>query len=161
MFYQLYLEKETISRIRKRMSLNTSNHIFLTVITVNKEKIANPTYNANVFSNYFAKVAIDIQSFIRFSKIIPIYKKGSNVQTIGQFLCYLILRKFWEDLCITNFTTFQKKKKSYFHSNLVSTTHALIHLTDEIRDEIVKSNYVCGILVTFKRPLIQQITIYY
>ena len=75
MFYQLYLEKETISRIRKRMSLNTSNHIFLTVITVNKEKIANPTYNANVFSNYFAKVAIDIQSFIRFSKIIPIYKK--------------------------------------------------------------------------------------
>ena len=106
MFYQLYLEKETISRIRKRMSLNTSNHIFLTVITVNKEKIANPTYNANAFSNYFAKVAIDIQSFIRFSKIIPIYKKGSNVQTIGQFLCYLILRKFWEDLCITNFTTF-------------------------------------------------------
>ena len=68
MFYQLYLEKETISRIRKRMSLNTSNHIFLTVITVNKEKITNPTYNANFFSNYFAKVAIDIQSFIRFSK---------------------------------------------------------------------------------------------
>ena len=30
-----------------------------------------------------------------------------------------------------------------------STTHALIHLTDKIRHEIDKGNYVCGIFVDF------------
>ena len=53
--------------IKKIISLNTSNHIFLIANTVNNETITNPTDIANAFNNYFAKVAIDIQSSIRFS----------------------------------------------------------------------------------------------
>ena len=47
----------------------------------------------------------------------------------------------------------EKKKKSYFHSNLVfvRNTHALIHLTDKIRHEIDKGNYACGIFVDFQK----------
>ena len=42
------------------MFSNNSNHTFLTAITVNKERITNPSDNSNAFNNYFAKVATDI-----------------------------------------------------------------------------------------------------
>ena len=54
--------------IKEIISSNSSNHIFPTAITVNNETITNPSDIANAFNNYFAKVAIDIQSSIRFSK---------------------------------------------------------------------------------------------
>ena len=54
--------------INKIMSSNNSNHMFPTAIAVNNETITNSSDIANVFNNYFAKVAIDIQSPIRFSK---------------------------------------------------------------------------------------------
>ena len=52
--------------IKKIISSNNSNHIFPTAITVNNETITNSSDIANGFNNYFAKVAIDVQSFIRF-----------------------------------------------------------------------------------------------
>ena len=54
--------------IKKIISSNNSNCTFPTAITVNYEIITNPSDIANAFNNYFAKVAIDIQSSIRFSK---------------------------------------------------------------------------------------------
>ena len=53
--------------IKKIISSNNSNHIFPTAITVNNEKITNPSDIASALNNYFAKFAIDIQSSIRFS----------------------------------------------------------------------------------------------
>ena len=50
------------------ISLNNSNHIFPTAITLNKGIITNPPDIGNAFNNHFAKVAVDIQSSIRFSK---------------------------------------------------------------------------------------------
>ena len=54
--------------IKKIISSNNSNYIFPTAITVNNETITNPSDIANAFNNHFAKVAIDIQSSIIFSK---------------------------------------------------------------------------------------------
>ena len=54
--------------LKKIISSNKSNHIFSTAITVNNETITNPSDIANAFNNYFANVAIDIQSSIRLSK---------------------------------------------------------------------------------------------
>ena len=54
--------------IKKIISSNNSNHIFPTAITVNNETIINSSDIANALNNYFAKVAIDIQSSITFSK---------------------------------------------------------------------------------------------
>ena len=50
------------------ISSNNSNYNCPTAITVNNETITNPSDITNAFNNYFAKVAIDIQSSIRFSK---------------------------------------------------------------------------------------------
>ena len=36
-----------------------------------------------------------------------------------------------------------------------STTYALIHFADKIRQEIDKGNYACGIFVDFQKALIQ------
>ena len=49
------------------ISSNNSNHTFSTAVTVNNGKITNPSAIANALNNYFAKVAIGIQSSIRFS----------------------------------------------------------------------------------------------
>ena len=54
-------------RINKIISSNNSNHIFPIATTVNNETITNPSDIANAFNNYFAKVAINIQSSIRIS----------------------------------------------------------------------------------------------
>ena len=54
--------------IKKIISSNNSNHNFPTIIIVNNETITDPCDTANPFNNYFAKVAIDIQSSIRFPK---------------------------------------------------------------------------------------------
>ena len=49
--------------IKKIISSNNSNYIVTTAITVNNETTTKPSDVANAFNNYFAKVAIDIQSF--------------------------------------------------------------------------------------------------
>ena len=54
--------------IKKIIFSNNSNHIFPAAVTVNNETITNPSDIANGFNNYFAKVVVDIQSSIRFSK---------------------------------------------------------------------------------------------
>ena len=54
--------------IKKIISSSNSDHTFPTAIIVNNETITNPSNIANVFNNYFVKVAIGIQSSIRFSK---------------------------------------------------------------------------------------------
>ena len=50
------------------ISSNNSNHTFSTAITVDNKTNSNPSDITNAFNNYFAKAAVDIQSFIRFSK---------------------------------------------------------------------------------------------
>ena len=67
--------------IKKTISSNNSNHIFPTAITVNNETVTNPSDIANVFNNYFAKVAIDIQSSIRFSKKKYDYLLPLNIES--------------------------------------------------------------------------------
>ena len=54
-------------RINKIISSNNSNHTFPAAITIDNETITNPSDIAN-FNNCFAKIAIDIQSFISLPK---------------------------------------------------------------------------------------------
>ena len=60
----------------------------------------------SIFFNQYFPSGI-FSSISKTSKFIPIYKKFLNyVQTIDQFLCYVTLKKFWRDSCITDFITF-------------------------------------------------------
>ena len=67
--------------IKKIISSNNSNHTFPTAITVHNETITNPSDIANVFNNYFGKVAINIQSSIRFSKKKYDYLLPLNIES--------------------------------------------------------------------------------
>ena len=67
--------------IKKIISSNNSDHAFPTAITVNNETITNPSDIANAFNNYFAKVAIDIQFSIRFSKKKYDYLPPLNIES--------------------------------------------------------------------------------
>ena len=60
--------KNMLRGIKEIISSNNSNHIFPTAITFNTGIITNPPDIGNAFNNYFAKVAIDIQSSIKFYK---------------------------------------------------------------------------------------------
>ena len=60
--------KNMLRGIKKIIYSNNSNRIFPTAITISNETILNPSDIANAFSNYSAKLAIDIKSSIRFSK---------------------------------------------------------------------------------------------
>ena len=55
-------------RIKKIIPSINSNHTFPTAIKVKNETFTNPSDTANAFNNYFAKVALDILSSIKFSK---------------------------------------------------------------------------------------------
>ena len=210
--------------IKKIISSNNSNHTFPTAITVNNETITNPYDISNVFNNYFAKVAIDIQSSIRFSKkkyydyhpplniesffltptdstevsniifslnqnksdgpnsipikivkllnkdisdqlailfnqssssgifpsilktskIISVYKKGSKLECSNYRPISLLsnIDKILERLMYNRLYNYLEKKEIMFSFQFgfrqkYSTTHALIHLTDKIRHEIV------------------------
>ena len=187
--------------IKKIISSNNSNHTFRTAIIVNNETITNPSDIANAFNNYFAKVALNIQSSIRFSKkkyygylptlnvesffltttdstevtniifslnqnksdgpnsipikilklladqlailfnqsfssgifpsilkaskIIPIYKKGSKLECSNYRPISVLsnVDKILERLMYNRLS--RKKKKSYFHSNLVFVRNTL------------------------------------
>ena len=224
--------------IKKIISSNNSNHNFPAAITVNNETITNPSDIANTFNNYFAKVAINIQSSIRFSKkkyydslpplniesffltptdstvvsniifslnqnksdgpnsipikilkllnkdisyqlailfnqsfsfrifpsilktskIIAIYKEGSKLECSNYRPISLLsnIDKILERLMYNRLYNFLEKKEIIFSLQFgfqqkYSTTHALIHLTDKIRTEIDKGNYVCGIFVDFQK----------
>ena len=67
--------------IKKIISSHNSSHTFPTAITVNNETITKPSDMANAFNNYFAKVAIDIQSSIRFSKKKYDYLPPPNIES--------------------------------------------------------------------------------
>ena len=67
-FQENIKDHKTMWRGKNKISSNNLYHIFPTAITADEETINYPSDIANAFNNYFAKVAIDVQSSIRFSK---------------------------------------------------------------------------------------------
>ena len=67
--------------IKKIIFSNNSNHTFPTALLVNNETITNPSDIVNAFNNYFVKVAVNIQSSIRFSKKIYDYLPPLNIES--------------------------------------------------------------------------------
>ena len=68
-----------------------------------------------------------------------------NFQTIDQFPCCRTLTKFWKDLSITDFKTFEENKIIFslqfgFRQNFCAT-HAFNRLTNNVRHETDNNGY--------------------
>ena len=92
------------------------------------------------------------------SKIIPVSKNGSKLECLNYRPISLLsnIEKNLERLMYDRLYNFLEKEEIIFSLQFgfrqkYSTTHALIHLTDKIRHEIDKGNYVCGIFVDFQK----------
>ena len=86
------------------------------------------------------------------------YKKGSKLECSNYRPISLLsnIDKILERLIYNRLYNFLVKKEIIFllqfgFRQKYSTTHALIYLTDEIRHEIDKGNYACGIFVDFQK----------
>ena len=91
-------------------------------------------------------------------KVIQIYKKDSqlkcsnyrpisplsNIDKILESIMYNRLYKFLETNNLIYSLQFGFRQKHL-------TSHALIHLTDKIREQLDKGNFACGIFVDFQK----------
>ena len=118
------------------------------------------------FNQSFSSVIFP--SILKTSKIIPIYKKVSQLECSNYRPISLLsnIDKILERPMYNRLYNFLEKKEIIFSLQFgvrqkYSTTDALIHLTDKIRHETDKGNYACGIFVDFQKASIQLITIYY
>ena len=97
-------------------------------------------------------------SILKSSKVIPIFKKESklkcsnyrpisllsNIDKILERIMYNRLYEFLESKNLIYDLQFGFQQKH-------STSHALIHLTDKIREQLDKGNFGCGIFVDFQK----------
>ena len=97
-------------------------------------------------------------SILKTCKVIPIYKKDSqlncsnyrpipllsNIDKILERIMYNRLYKFLETNNLIYSLQFEFRQKH-------STSHALIHLTDKIREQLDKENFACGVFVNFQK----------
>ena len=97
-------------------------------------------------------------TILKTSKVTPIYKKDSklkcsnyrpisllsNIDKILERIVYNRLYKFFEDNKLVYNLQFGFRQKH-------STTHALIHLTEKIREQLDSGKYGCRIFVDFQK----------
>ena len=114
-----------------------------------------PTQFAELFNFSFSEGVFP--SILKTCKVIPIYKKNSqlncsnyrpisllsNIDKILERIMYNRLYKFLETNNLIYSLQFGFRQKHL-------TSHALIHLTDKIREQLDKGNFACGIFVDFQ-----------
>ena len=95
---------------------------------------------------------------LKLAKVIPIYKKGSKTLTSNYRPISLLsnLNKIFEKLVFSRVYSFIDKNNSIYNLQYgfrpkYSTNHALINITEKIRDALDKGNYACGIFVDFQK----------
>ena len=91
---------------------------------------------------------------------MPIYKKGSKLERSNYRTISLLsnIDKILERLMLNRLYSFLKRKGDKFSLQFgfrqkYSTAHALIHLTDKIRQEIDEGNYGFGIFIDFQKAV--------
>ena len=100
-------------------------------------------------------------TILKTSKVTPIYKKDSklecsnyrlifllsNIDKALERIVYNLLYKFFEDNKLVYNLQFGFQQKD-------STSHALIHLTEKICEQLDSGKYFCGIFLIFRKLLI-------
>ena len=111
---------------------------------------------ANIFNSSF-KIGI-FPEFLKISTIIPIYKKDSKLKVANYRPISLLsnINKILEKLMFQRLYTFLEKNKCIYDLQFGfrqnhSTNHALLSMTQEIKDTIEKGNLAIGVFVDFQK----------
>ena len=95
---------------------------------------------------------------MKIAKIIPIHKKGSrlNVDNYRPISLLSNTNKIFEKLMYKRVYRFLTLEESFFEMQFGfrekhSTAHALISLTEKIRNALDNNNFVCGIFIDLKK----------
>ena len=92
-------------------------------------------------------------------KVVPIYKNKGSPYEVSNYRPISLLsniEKIFEKLVYARVISFLDSKnilfkRQYGFRSKHSTTHSLIHLTEQIRQSLDKGGYSCGILVDFQK----------
>ena len=95
---------------------------------------------------------------LKTAKIIPIHKKGSRLSVDNYRPISLLsnINKIFEKIMYKRLYRFLSDQSSFFELQFGfrekhSTTHALISLTEKIRESLDKAKYACGIFIDLKK----------
>jgi hypothetical protein len=119
-----------------------------------KKSISTPL--ANIFNNSFLNGICP--DFLKISIVIPIYKKESKLIVSNYRPISLLsnINKILEKLMFTRLYSFLESNKCIYNFQFGfrqkhSTNHALLSMTQEIRDIIDKGNLAIGVFVDFQK----------
>ena len=111
---------------------------------------------ANIFNSSFKNGIFP--EFLKISTIIPIYKKDSKLKVANYRPISLLsnINKILEKLMFQRLYTFLEKNKCIYDLQFGfrqnhSTNHALLSMTQEIKDTIEKGNLAIGVFVDFQK----------
>ena len=111
---------------------------------------------ANIFNNSFINGVCP--EFLKISTIIPIYKKDSKLKVPNYRPISLLsnINKILEKLMFQRLYTFLEENKCIYDLQFGfrqkhSTNHALLSMTQEIKDSIDKGNLAIGVFVDFQK----------
>ena len=111
---------------------------------------------ANMFNNSFTNGVCP--EFLKISTIIPIYKKDSKLKVSNYRPISLLsnINKILEKLMFQRLYTFLEENKCIYNLQFGfrqrhSTNHALLSMTQEIKDTIDKGNLAIGVFVDFQK----------
>ena len=95
---------------------------------------------------------------LKLTKIIPIYKKDSKLEVSNYRLISLLsnINKILEKLMFKRLNTFLEKEKLIYNLQFgfrqkYSTNHALLSMTQQIKDTISKGNISVGVFIDFQK----------
>ena len=97
-------------------------------------------------------------SALKLAKVVPVHKKGSQVDLDNYRPISLLsnINKIFEKIMYDRVYKFMSNQNSFFEKQFGfrdkhSTAHALISLTEHIRESLDSNKFVCGIFIDLKK----------
>ena len=151
------VDGDEICSIINKFNINKSygpTSIPCEILHLIKNEISRPlSWIANIY--FFQEFNPDQ---LKLAKVIPIFKKGSKTLTCNYRPISLLsnLNKFFEKLVFSCVYSFLNQNNSIYDLQFGfrpkhSTNHALISITEKIRESLDHGHFACGVFVDFQK----------
>ena len=120
--------------------------------------IVKNSYVRNKVDLTWLNFSITFPDLLKFANVIPVFKKGDNldynnyrpislISNIGKLIGKIVHKRLYSFL-EKNYLLFEQQ---YGFRNKLSTNHALIDITNRIQEACDNGQFTCGIYVDFKK----------